>query len=110
MPNCVATFEGSNVSIRTIKPVVKGEEITISYIESIEGRGDRQNELQERYLFKCICPKCIDDAKINSLLAGKCPKSDCRESIFAGRNSRYFFQHGIFFIVINIIIMKRTFP
>lgn len=63
--------------IRTIRPVKDDEEITISYIESIERGEDRRDKLLERYLFKCKCQTCQADTGNNFALVGKCPNSVC---------------------------------
>jgi len=77
VPNCVAIFEGSAVSIRSIKPIKNGEEITISYIESIIKRKDAQTELQERYFFKCKCVKCRLNSNNDGMLVGNCGNANC---------------------------------
>ena len=89
-PNCVAVFDGSRMSVRTIQHLRSNEEITISYIESIISRGARQNELQEQYLFKCTCEKCIADSSLMSVLIGKCANADCNGSTLVDECSKLF--------------------
>ena len=78
------------MSIRSIQPIKKGEEITISYIESIERAEDRQNELEERYFFKCKCEKCTNELERYDSLLGKCQKAECNATIVAYENGKLY--------------------
>ena len=84
----MAIFEGSRISIRTICPINNGEEITISYTESIVKGEERQSELQERYLFTCKCRKCINDSTNQGLLIGKCGNQECTGNALIDENSK----------------------
>lgn len=57
-PNAYVMMDGAEVSIRTLKPIEKDEEILISYIDTTNPLHRRQNELQARWFFTCKCSKC----------------------------------------------------
>ncbi|KZF23795.1 SET domain-containing protein [Xylona heveae TC161] len=56
--NTVVTFDGPQVSMRSLRDIPKDEEITISYIDCTNSISIRQSELSKRYFFTCNCPKC----------------------------------------------------
>ena len=84
----MAIFEGSAVSIQSIKPIKNGEEITISYIESIIKRNDAQMELQERYLFMCKCAQCRLDSNNDRMLVGNCGNANCAGNMLVDNKSK----------------------
>ena len=51
--------DGPNIYLRTLKPVKKGEEITISYIVTHSPYWKRQQDLKAKYFFDCCCSMCI---------------------------------------------------
>lgn len=51
-------MDGSIVSLRSLAPIAKDEEITITYIDNTNPYSIRQAELRERYSFDCRCSKC----------------------------------------------------
>lgn len=51
-------MDGAKLSYRTLKPIRKDEEITISYIDATNPFERRQTELRQRYHFACACSKC----------------------------------------------------
>ncbi|KAI9728269.1 MAG: hypothetical protein M1834_007762 [Cirrosporium novae-zelandiae] len=58
-PNAVISFSGPRLSIRSIAPIKKDEQITISYIDCTEPFKRRQHELTSKYFFTCKCKECI---------------------------------------------------
>ena len=46
------------MSLIAIRPILKDEEITISYIDDTHPKTKRQQELRERYFFECQCKRC----------------------------------------------------
>ena len=62
-PNCAATYEESLLSIRTIRPVKEGEELTVSYVDESATTVQRRAELWRRYRFFCCCRRCTDPAE-----------------------------------------------
>jgi hypothetical protein len=49
-----------DVLVRVVRPVRKGEELSISYLQLIETTPRRQLLLQDKYGFHCICSRCLD--------------------------------------------------
>jgi hypothetical protein len=47
------------IEVIPLRQIEKGEEILISYIDANLPYRNRQNELRERYFFKCQCRKCL---------------------------------------------------
>lgn len=47
-----------SISVYTLRPVSKDEELTISYIDTTSPMDKRQQELKERYFFNCSCKLC----------------------------------------------------
>ena len=44
--------------LRALKPIKKGDEVTMRYIDATNPRGVRRDELQRKYYFDCECTKC----------------------------------------------------
>ncbi|KAJ7079086.1 hypothetical protein B0H15DRAFT_520686 [Mycena belliarum] len=61
-PNVVHRFDPESfaLSVHTIRPIAKGEEIVFSYIDlnSTVGRDARRSLLQNRFHFECMCDRC----------------------------------------------------
>ncbi len=59
-PNCVyIPLSGTTkMAIKTVKPVLAGDELFISYVSSFFPVGVRQKILFDRYGFECSCPLC----------------------------------------------------
>eukprot|EP00931_Biecheleriopsis_adriatica_P003795 TRINITY_DN105553_c0_g1_i1.p1 TRINITY_DN105553_c0_g1~~TRINITY_DN105553_c0_g1_i1.p1 ORF type:complete len:332 (+),score=60.96 TRINITY_DN105553_c0_g1_i1:43-996(+) len=50
--------------VHCMKPIKKGEEVTISYVKPFAKTADRQQQLREKYRFTCSCLVCsASDAK-----------------------------------------------
>ena len=56
-PNAVCIFEGKGFRVRSLRPILAGEEITISYTENTLDRSIRQRVLRANYFFDCECEK-----------------------------------------------------
>jgi hypothetical protein len=48
----------NQITIQAVRDIYKGEEITISYLQSYENRQIRQEQLQEDFRFMCTCNLC----------------------------------------------------
>ena len=57
-PTCVVSFRGPTLVVRTIRPVVKGEPLTIAYCELFANRESRQQKLHAAKGFDCACARC----------------------------------------------------
>lgn len=58
-PNAYIMMDGAKTSVRSLKPIKKGEEIYISYIDTTNPFSRRQSELSDRWFFTCKCSKCL---------------------------------------------------
>ncbi|KAL9049757.1 MAG: hypothetical protein Q9162_007047 [Coniocarpon cinnabarinum] len=57
-PNAVVVWDGVELQFRSLSPIKKGQEVFISYIDPTQPYSRRQNELDEKFYFKCQCSKC----------------------------------------------------
>ena len=81
-PNCVAIFDGTSVSLRTIKEVQAGEEFVISYVNLLAPTEIRQMELEEGYMFTCCCTVCKGEGSNDFCMKSiKCSKCSCFQSL-----------------------------
>lgn len=64
-PNCVVMTSSSDFHIRLValRKIHKGEELTFSYIDESQPFMIRQKQLMERYLFRCKCERCKQEAR-----------------------------------------------
>uniref|UniRef100_A0A1A7WRW9 [histone H3]-lysine(4) N-trimethyltransferase n=1 Tax=Iconisemion striatum TaxID=60296 RepID=A0A1A7WRW9_9TELE len=75
-PNCVMVFEGTELQLRAIQDISPGDELTISYIETLSLTEDRQKQLEDQYHFSCRCQRCESPEEDGLMLSGKGEK--CR--------------------------------
>ncbi|GMF77822.1 unnamed protein product [Aspergillus oryzae] len=59
--NAAVTFDSDNLYIKATRPIQKGDQIFISYIDATNPVKLRRSELRERYYFDCHCAKCAKD-------------------------------------------------
>jgi hypothetical protein len=60
-PNCHYTGTRlGRISFRSVRPIQKGEEITVRYVDMLTPRGLRQEELLATKHFHCQCPRCVE--------------------------------------------------
>lgn len=81
VPNCVATFEGDSLTIRTTCLVPENTELCISYIDNALPRTTRQAQLQLNWRFDCSCDRCTSKVALENeaLVHGMyCPLQGCR--------------------------------
>ncbi|KGL77171.1 Histone-lysine N-methyltransferase SMYD3, partial [Tinamus guttatus] len=70
-PNCVIVFEGYQLLLRSVREIQIGEELTISYIESLMPTSERQKHLMRQYCFVCDCLLCQNQDTDAEKLAGE---------------------------------------
>ncbi|KYO23855.1 histone-lysine N-methyltransferase SMYD3 [Alligator mississippiensis] len=70
-PNCVIVFEGYQLLLHSVREIQIGEELTISYIESLMPSNERQKQLKRQYCFECDCLQCQTQNKDADMLAGE---------------------------------------
>lgn len=57
-PNSAVVFDGNIASLRSIRDISEGEQVTISYIDNTFKRATRRQQLREQYFFECKCSGC----------------------------------------------------
>lgn len=70
-------IHGHNIEIKTMRDIAAGEEITISYADSLLPRAERRAFLQESKMFWCSCVRCGDKTE-NGTFA-RAVRCDCDE-------------------------------
>lgn len=68
-PNAYVMFDGPRLLLRSMRDIEEDEEITIQYVDVLNCRIRRREELKERYYFECQCPQC-DTEENDPLAAG----------------------------------------
>ncbi|XP_020588099.1 histone-lysine N-methyltransferase ASHR1 [Phalaenopsis equestris] len=86
IPNAVLVFGGRIAVVRAVKPISKGAEIVISYIDTAAITMTRQNALKQ-YFFKCNCLRCtkdpLEELKEEAILEGyRCKDQKCFGFLF----------------------------
>ncbi|KAK8809928.1 hypothetical protein WA158_000871 [Blastocystis sp. Blastoise] len=57
-PNCCLVFRGNLATLRTLRNIEEGEELTYSYVDVHRSTFVRKNILRSEFSFDCTCPKC----------------------------------------------------
>ncbi len=57
-PNAEISCVGRGLKLIATRGIMKGEEITISYIDRFQPRSFRLKTLKEDFFFDCLCPSC----------------------------------------------------
>jgi hypothetical protein len=57
-PSVVRQFDGQHLTLRALRPLNPGDELTMTYIPLRDGTPERQDELQQYYHFACRCQRC----------------------------------------------------
>ncbi|XP_049910519.1 histone-lysine N-methyltransferase SMYD3 isoform X1 [Epinephelus moara] len=70
-PNCVMVFVGTKLQLRAVQDINPEDELTISYIETLSLKEDRQRQLEDQYLFTCHCQHCDSQDKDGLMLSGE---------------------------------------
>ena len=53
--------------VRALRPIARGEEVTMCYIPELEGYASRQGRLRDAYGFTCTCELCARPAPARAL-------------------------------------------
>eukprot|EP00928_Gymnodinium_smaydae_P036974 TRINITY_DN25742_c0_g9_i1.p1 TRINITY_DN25742_c0_g9~~TRINITY_DN25742_c0_g9_i1.p1 ORF type:complete len:531 (-),score=106.35 TRINITY_DN25742_c0_g9_i1:50-1642(-) len=56
--NAVAKFQDGRLQLRSLRPLRKGEELLVAYINTNAPRTQRRKELLDGYWFTCRCDRC----------------------------------------------------
>ncbi|XP_023211798.1 histone-lysine N-methyltransferase SMYD3-like isoform X1 [Centruroides sculpturatus] len=62
-PNAAVTFDGRFLHVRAVRdiPSENIRDVFISYIDQMETKETKQQQLQEQYYFTCSCSRCFGD-------------------------------------------------
>ena len=74
--NCVCIFNGCNLKLKTITSIMKGEKLTISYIDVMDTTSNRRTELVNNYYFICDCASCLDSDRDDQMVQIKYSMSE----------------------------------
>lgn len=76
LPNASAYFIQDKLYVRVIRDCFEGEELTLSYLDGLNLKKDRQKSLMHDYAFQCGCDICTrrDDGLLDAFL---CPELEC---------------------------------
>ncbi|XP_048340782.1 histone-lysine N-methyltransferase SMYD3 isoform X2 [Sphaerodactylus townsendi] len=69
-PNCVIVFEGRQLYLHSVREIQIGEELTISYTDTMMPSTERRQQLKRQYCFECNCHMCHTHSRDADLLAG----------------------------------------
>ena len=84
MANCRYHISCNNeaITVRAMRPIMKGEEITISYIGVTLGNIIRRKSFNRHWRFKCNCKRCQDPTEFGTYLqAIRCRNCKLQNSI-----------------------------
>ncbi|CDJ65680.1 hypothetical protein, conserved [Eimeria necatrix] len=75
-PNAESDFPLSKpaLEVRALRPIKNGEEVTVSYIDEALPLHERRQILQANYGFSCTCPRCVVEATEALLVLRKVPE------------------------------------
>lgn len=99
-PNAVVSFKGRELTIRAIRQIQSGEEITISYTDQLKSTWSRRLQLLRHYYFICHCERCSSLDINDSFLCLKCNSKPalCTPSDFASRQQFQSYSSGDYLI------------
>ena len=73
--NCryIVGLDNTTMSVRAMRPISKGDEVTIQYLGAMLGNSARKKSLEKQWKFTCNCNRCLDPTEFGSYLqAIKC--------------------------------------
>ncbi|KAA8914980.1 hypothetical protein FN846DRAFT_770634 [Sphaerosporella brunnea] len=62
--NTFITFSGASLTLRSLRPITEGEELTLPYVDTTLATSHRLSTLRERWFFTCRCPLCTSSPNI----------------------------------------------
>ena len=78
LPNChfIGAAEPETMSVRTLSPLRPGDELTVAYVDVLESRDIRREELLRGKYFSCECTRCSTprdaDVQLGMMCCGAC--------------------------------------
>lgn len=81
--------------VYTQKPIAKGEELTITYINLLRHTAFRRARLRERWFFDCQCQRCMDPTELNSgINLIKCPGCHGNDCLLPEQEKKFWLCQG----------------
>ncbi|XP_030048430.1 histone-lysine N-methyltransferase SMYD1 isoform X2 [Microcaecilia unicolor] len=68
-PNCTVVFNNGKIELRSLGKICKGEELSVSYVDFLNLREERRQQLKGQYYFDCTCEHCTKGLKEDLMLA-----------------------------------------
>lgn len=59
----------TRIELRALGKIPEGEELTVSYVDSLKVSTDRQRKLKEHFYFDCTCEHCCQHIKDDLMMA-----------------------------------------
>lgn len=56
--SCYYQSSPCRVELRALRKVCEGEELSVSYVDSLDMSAERRRKLKERFCFDCTCHHC----------------------------------------------------
>jgi hypothetical protein len=69
-PSASSSFLGRTWRLHALKPIAKGEEVSIAYTELYAGPAERQAALKAKKAFECACSRCTQPPPSDAELDG----------------------------------------
>ncbi len=60
-PNTLQLFNGRHLLLKALRDIGPGEQLFITYTETLQLHSERQAKLQSGYNFTCACERCLED-------------------------------------------------
>ena len=81
-PSAVVSFLGRTWRLHTLRPLQRGDEVTVSYTELYAARGERQDAILSKKGFQCACARCASPPVADAALDGWCcPARGCPDGV-----------------------------
>ena len=69
-PNTLPLFIGEQLLLKAVRDIGLGEQLFITYTDTLQLLSEHQTKLQSTYNFTCACERCLEDIS-------KSPVSGC---------------------------------
>ena len=60
-PNTLPMFNGRQLLLKAVRDIGPGEQLFITYTDTLQLHSDRQSQLHSEYNFTCACERCLED-------------------------------------------------
>ena len=60
-PNTLTLLIGQQLLLKAVRDIGPGEQLFITYTDTLQLLSERQYDLQKGYNFTCACERCLED-------------------------------------------------